>query len=111
MGFGRRRNAHDISVPSPTDNAHGGDWRQGKSGPGSAAPAVTGQPLDQSQRLLSADSKPMGRQHSGGASDQPESWPVLLCAEHPADLGHAPGQFTCKLCDRQSVITGKRERL
>lgn len=45
MGFGRRRNAHDISVPEPTDNAHGGDRHQGKNGPGSAAPAVKGQPL------------------------------------------------------------------
>ncbi|WP_436842338.1 sacsin N-terminal ATP-binding-like domain-containing protein [Streptomyces cyaneofuscatus] len=46
MGFGKRRNAHDISVPSPADNAYGGDWHQGKSDPGSAAPAVTGQPLE-----------------------------------------------------------------
>lgn len=34
MGFGRRRNAHDISVPSPTDNAHGGDWHEGKPAQG-----------------------------------------------------------------------------
>lgn len=29
MGFGRRRNAHDISVNRPTDNAHGDDWSHG----------------------------------------------------------------------------------
>lgn len=29
MGFGRRRNAHDMSVPSATDNAPGGDRSQG----------------------------------------------------------------------------------
>lgn len=46
MGFGRRRNAHAVSVPAPTDNAHG-DRLALRTGTaqGLRQPAVTGQSL------------------------------------------------------------------